>query len=415
MANTLYMVVSILIWLLKPAVALQQSGLESGGRVGNRTQRDVSCRDNLEYPHGNICCLNCPAGTYVKSPCTRAREKGKCEECDYGTHTEHANGLQQCLKCTKCRPDQEIVRLCTSTQDTECQCKLGWFCVPDQACEVCKKCSRCEEDEVEVRNCTATSNRECKKGRLPPSVSGSADAAVIVSVALIAVVIISVISAVCIWRRCRRPTDSQSNLPDGLKNGLDYRDNRSPEERENRENRRVSRPHLIQCRQPVRAKSLASTEDERAELCVSLASSASNSQYSLAGLPSPLFPTSTPRSSPVVPRQPSMREEKFRKLVPVDGSESLRKCFAYFEEMDVDYHKRFFRHLGISDNAIKSNDHVQHEDRIHGLLNIWMEKVGKDASLNDLLMALLALDQRLTAENVMAKATDGGHYVFEEE
>uniref|UniRef100_UPI003AAB0654 hematopoietic death receptor isoform X3 n=1 Tax=Centroberyx gerrardi TaxID=166262 RepID=UPI003AAB0654 len=358
MANTLYMVVSILIWLLKPAVALQQSGLESGGRVGNRTQRDVSCRDNLEYPHGNICCLNCPAGTYVKSPCTRAREKGKCEECDYGTHTEHANGLQQCLKCTKCRPDQEIVRLCTSTQDTECQCKLGWFCVPDQACEVCKKCSRCEEDEVEVRNCTATSNRECKKGRLPPSVSGSADAAVIVSVALIAVVIISVISAVCIWRRCRRPTDSQSNLPDGLKNGLDYRDNRSPEERENRENRRVSRPHLIQCRQP---------------------------------------------------------EEKFRKLVPVDGSESLRKCFAYFEEMDVDYHKRFFRHLGISDNAIKSNDHVQHEDRIHGLLNIWMEKVGKDASLNDLLMALLALDQRLTAENVMAKATDGGHYVFEEE
>ncbi|XP_071374504.1 tumor necrosis factor receptor superfamily member 10B-like isoform X2 [Centroberyx affinis] len=413
MANTLYMVVSILIWLLKPAVALQQPGLESGGRVGNRTRRDVSCRDNLEYPHGNICCLNCPAGTYVKSPCTRPREKGRCEECDYGTHTEHANGLRQCLKCTKCRPDQEIVRLCTSTQDTECQCKSGWFCVPDQACEVCMKCSRCDEDEVEARNCTATSNRECKKGR-SPSVSGPG-AAVIVPVALIAVVIIVVIPAVCIWWRRHRLTDSQRNPPDGLKDELGYGDDRSPEERENRENRRVSRPHLIQCRQPVRAKSGASTEDERAELCVSLASSASNSQCSLAGLPSPLFPTSTPRPSPVVPRQPSMREEKFRKLVPVNGEESLRECFAYFEEMDINYHKRFFRRLGIGDNMIKSNDHLQHEDRIHSLLHVWMEKEGKDASLNDLLNTLLALDQRLTADKISAKATGGGHYVFEEE
>ncbi|XP_071374505.1 tumor necrosis factor receptor superfamily member 10B-like isoform X3 [Centroberyx affinis] len=357
MANTLYMVVSILIWLLKPAVALQQPGLESGGRVGNRTRRDVSCRDNLEYPHGNICCLNCPAGTYVKSPCTRPREKGRCEECDYGTHTEHANGLRQCLKCTKCRPDQEIVRLCTSTQDTECQCKSGWFCVPDQACEVCMKCSRCDEDEVEARNCTATSNRECKKGR-SPSVSGPAGAAVIVPVALIAVVIIVVIPAVCIWWRRHRLTDSQRNPPDGLKDELGYGDDRSPEERENRENRRVSRPHLIQCRQP---------------------------------------------------------EEKFRKLVPVNGEESLRECFAYFEEMDINYHKRFFRRLGIGDNMIKSNDHLQHEDRIHSLLHVWMEKEGKDASLNDLLNTLLALDQRLTADKISAKATGGGHYVFEEE
>lgn len=43
------------------------------------------------------------SGTHVKSACTTAGEKGKCEECDYGTYTEHSNGLKQCFKCTQCR------------------------------------------------------------------------------------------------------------------------------------------------------------------------------------------------------------------------------------------------------------------------------------------------------------------------
>uniref|UniRef100_A0A667XNJ0 Hematopoietic death receptor n=1 Tax=Myripristis murdjan TaxID=586833 RepID=A0A667XNJ0_9TELE len=323
-----------------------QSGLELGGRGGNRTQRDVSCTDNMEYLHINICCLKCPAGTYVKSPCTKAGQSGKCEECDYEMYTEHDNGLHQCLRCTKCRFDQEIVRPCLSTQNTECQCRSGWFCAPDQACEVCKKCSRCEEDEVKVRNCTAVSDTQCKKGR---SGSGFASAS-----------------------------------------GTDCRDSRSSEERQNRENRRVSRSHLIQCRPVMRAKSSASTEDECAELWDSPDSSASNSQYDGNVL-------------------------LLTVIRPINCEESLRNCFEYFEEMDFDYHKRFFRQLGIKDNVIKSKDHLQHEDRIHELLNSWIEKVGKEASLNDLLKVLLTLNQRLTAENIMVNATSNGHYVFEKE
>ena len=95
------------------------------------------------------------------------------------------------------------------------------------------------------------------------------------------------------------------------------------------------------------------------------------------------------------------------------GEESLRKCFEYIEELDVDYHKRFFRHLEINDNVIKSKEHLSYEDRIHELLNIWVEKVGRDASLNDLLKALLALNQKRTAEIVKQKAIDYGHYKYE--
>lgn len=165
-------VVFALVWVLKPTGANLPSALDMGG---NRTRRGISCRDDLEHLIGNICCLNCPAGkphgatcdlanrdwsfvtssnqksitaiwrsnylprvtfsldgsiklpyikrfyalfvcvlgTRVKSACTRAGEKGECEECDYGTYTEHANGLDHCFKCTQCRPGNSAWQLYT--------------------------------------------------------------------------------------------------------------------------------------------------------------------------------------------------------------------------------------------------------------------------------------------------------------
>lgn len=97
------------------------------------------------------------------------------------------------------------------------------------------------------------------------------------------------------------------------------------------------------------------------------------------------------------------------------GEESLRKCFELFEEMDIDYYRRFFRHLGISDNVIKSKDSLSYDDRLHELLNIWVEKEGLEASLNDLLKELLALNQRRTAENIKENAIRNGHYKHKEE
>ncbi|XP_071338037.1 hematopoietic death receptor isoform X2 [Trachinotus anak] len=343
MSSFKFVVFSIFSLILKPTGAFPQSGLDLRGR---RTQRDVLCRANLEYLYGNICCLNCPAGTYVKSPCTGPGELGKCEDCDYGTYTEHASGFNQCFKCTQCRSDQEILRQCSHTQDTECQCKSGRFCAPDQACEVCKKCSRCKKDEEVVRNCTPTTNTECKKIQ---AVSTSPSAStVLVPLVLILAGVISVIVG-CWWKKRCQTSDSQRRLPDERKPAQHYTDNCSTEERKNGER--------------------------------------------------PSFSNWQPE------------EEQFPKLVPVNGEMSLRKCFEYFEEMEVDYHKRFFRHLGISDNVIKSKESLTYEDKIHDLLNIWMEKVGREASLNDLLKTLLDLNQRRTAETVKEKAIHDGHYL----
>ncbi|KAF0033337.1 hypothetical protein F2P81_013403 [Scophthalmus maximus] len=240
-------------FLILPYVPTGASAFHLGG---SRTRRDDNCRYDLEYRHGNLCCVNCPAGTHLKSHCTRSGEKGKCQECDYGTYTEHGNELNQCFKCTQCRP---------------------------------------------------------------------ANAAVIVPLVLILLLaVVIIVGGFFWWKKRRRTTDPEGDLHEGTKAG--------------------------------------------------------------------------------------QTEEPFPKLVPLKGEESLRKCFEYFEEIEFNYQKRFFRHLGINDNVIKSKDPLPYEDRIHELLNIWVEREGRDAALDDLLKALLDLNQRRTAETVKEKAIHNGHY-----
>ncbi|XP_068460475.1 tumor necrosis factor receptor superfamily member 10B-like isoform X2 [Clinocottus analis] len=369
------------------------------------TQPGLGCRGDLEYASGNICCLKCPAGTRMASPCTRAGEEGTCEECDDGTYTEHANDHKYCFKCTQCRPDQEIVRDCTHTQEAECQCKPGKFCAPEQACEVCRKCLRCKEDEEIVRNCTSTTNTECKKRQPTASYNKVANGWVIgtpLVVCLVGVIIFAV------WRH-RRATDSRRSTPDRREAG---KHDLCPTDDGN--GRETQRPRCFNVPwQLVRAKSSAGSSDECKAL-QSLSSSASNSQHSLTGLSSSAFPAPPPRAVPTAPVQPDRREDvTFPKLVAVNGEASLRKCFEYFEEIDFNQHNRFFRHLGIVDNVIKSKDNLPYEDKIHDLLTIWVEKVGREATLNDLLQALLALNQRRTAEAVKEKALTHYHYYVE--
>ncbi|KAM7018073.1 tumor necrosis factor receptor superfamily member 10B-like [Tautogolabrus adspersus] len=377
MTTLLEYVVWMVLFFANHTGGFQTSGIR-------KIRREIYCEDEKEYRNGDMCCLKCPAGYRMISPCNEDRRRGKCEKCDDGTFTEHSNDFKNCFPCTQCRSDQDIVKPCSQTQNTECQCRSGGFCAPDQACEVCKTCSRCDKDEETVKNCTSTTNTECKKTQPSPA-SASA---------------------------------SQRNRPVGHKGGQDDCEGSLTEERRNTDTQRLSYPKLILSGPLVRTQSFV--EDERRGLCESVSSSSSNSQHSLTGLPSSAFPMSPPRASLIVP-QPQRRvrpqlistlASNLASLLPAYylSEESLRKCFEYFEDMNVDYVKRFFRNIGMSDNVIKNKEHLSSEDKIHELLNIWVEKEGKEARLNDLLKALLDLNQRLTAETVKKKAVDNGHY-----
>uniref|UniRef100_A0A665UQU6 Hematopoietic death receptor n=1 Tax=Echeneis naucrates TaxID=173247 RepID=A0A665UQU6_ECHNA len=386
------LVILILTVFISLLGAFPQSALYLSRR---RMQQDIYCSAD-QYQHDNMCCLNCRAGTHVKSHCTSSGEMGRCEECDHGLYMEHASGLDQCFKCTQCHLDQEVVRPCNSTQDTVCQCKQGRFCVPDQACEVCKKCSRCDKDEEIVRNCTSTSNTECKKIQ-PPSTSERE----IEDWVEIAWVIRVWTCFFFFWMMGVTAASLRC-----------YTDNCPAEERRNGDTLRASLSNW----QLVRDKSLAGVEDERKMLCESLKPSASNSQHRLTSLPSSVFPALPLAVTSVLPRQPNRRVRASGHLhhwnfSSFSGEASLRKCFEYLEEIEVDCHKRFFRHLGISDNVIKSKENLPYEDKIHDLLNIWVEKEGREASLNELLKVLLNLNQRRTAETVREKAIHNGHYI----
>ncbi|XP_060893325.1 hematopoietic death receptor isoform X2 [Labrus mixtus] len=346
--RTLLKYMVFLVLFLPVVFGSQTSGLDMGIR---KVRREIYCADEEEYRNGDMCCLNCPAGYRMISPCTENEKKGRCEKCDDGRFTEHSNGLKQCFKCTQCRPDQDILKTCSHTQNTECQCRSGGFCAPDQACEVCKKCSRCDKDEETVKNCTSTTNTVCKPKTKPSPASVSEKAIWIVPLLLFA----SGLIVVCVlWLRRRRATESQRNQSVGLKDGQHDSEESLTEER------RTTVTHI------------------------------------------PSY------SNPILSRQ--LEEEEFPKLFPVNGEESLRNCFEYFEEMDVTYLKRFFRKLGMSDNVINSKEHLLFQDKIHDLLNIWMEKEGRDGSLNNLLKALLDLNQRRTAETIKEKAVHNGHY-----
>ncbi|XP_030594269.1 tumor necrosis factor receptor superfamily member 6-like isoform X2 [Archocentrus centrarchus] len=333
-----YVICSVSVLLLKPTAAYPRSGLELGG---SRARRHTTCRED-QYQHGGLCCLKCEAGKYVKSPCTKPETKGQCEECDYNTYIEHENNLNRCFTCKQCRSDQEIVRPCTHTQDTTCQCKSGRFCHIDQACEVCKKCSRCAEDEVIVRNCTSTTNTECKK------IQNKSDSAPVIAVVVVSFIVL--LAGIIVVFVCKKklPTDCLRNRPDRIKVEED----------------------------------IQTAEDEETQRSIT--------------------------TNLILPQH--LEDEPLAKLVPVNDDESLKRCFDLFEELDVDYHKRFFRQLEISDNIIKSKESLPYEDRIHELLNFWVEKEGKGASLNALLQALIVLNQRRTAEIIHQKALDSGHY-----
>lgn len=107
-------------------------------------------------------------------------------------------------------------------------------------------------------------------------------------------------------------------------------------------------------------------------------------------------------------------DEPHFNVAPVNGEASLRSCFESFEELlDVNYQNRFFRNLGLTDNQIKSKVGLSYDDRVHDLLNLWLEKRGRKASLGDLLKALMDLNQRRTAEMVVERAVEAGHYVYE--
>uniref|UniRef100_G1Q8P3 TNFR-Cys domain-containing protein n=1 Tax=Myotis lucifugus TaxID=59463 RepID=G1Q8P3_MYOLU len=134
------------------------SNLSSEPSAANRS-RGSRCEPG-EYRSARRCCQLCPAGHYVRKPCSSPHTRSECKACYPGNYTGHANSLRSCLLCTTCREDQEEVSNCTSTQDRKCQCKTGeFYCDSEHCLEGCHPCTSCPG--ATLHTCNATRDTEC--------------------------------------------------------------------------------------------------------------------------------------------------------------------------------------------------------------------------------------------------------------
>ncbi|KAI1900771.1 hypothetical protein AGOR_G00053310 [Albula goreensis] len=422
MHSKMNVTVSVLLFILAFSLVAAVKSSTGIDRDRPRLTREITCTENLEYLNNNFCCKNCPAGTFVKTACEKAGERGRCETCDYGWYTEHENGLTQCLKCTQCRKDQEVTEVCTTTKDTVCQCKQGTFCVPDQACEVCKNCAKCKADEETVKNCNTTSNTVCRKKQLAPSSisGGKLPGATIAVIVICCFVLIGILLiGLFIWKK-QRPNKERaihSDPSEELKLNMDEDGGRTVEEQQNSRNAVLDGPQpSLEGFLLVGAKP-SPVEDEDRGLGDSLPNTTNSSQTSLTVQPAtgPLS-NSSPHPSPETQRQPVARGDVCRRLIPVNGLDSWKNAFDIIEKyLNIRYCSRFFRHIGLEDNTINDPHISNSEDRVYRLLNSWMEKKGLAADLNDLIEALLKLDQKWSAENIIQDVTRDGYFKYEDE
>ncbi|ERE87964.1 tumor necrosis factor receptor superfamily member 10B-like protein [Cricetulus griseus] len=98
---------------------------------------------------------NCTRGYYLPV------ENSDCMPCKNGIdYTNSSNNLDSCIPCSVCKEDKDEKTKCTTTKNTECQCKPGTF-EDENSPEFCKKCSECTNKEVEETPCTPKTNRKC--------------------------------------------------------------------------------------------------------------------------------------------------------------------------------------------------------------------------------------------------------------
>ncbi|TNN39118.1 Tumor necrosis factor receptor superfamily member 10B [Liparis tanakae] len=319
---------------------------------------------------------------------------------DHVSQTHSPPGTSSSLLVPPLSSDEIQTASCTTTTDTSCQCRPGTFCVPDQACEVCKRCAKCKSGEEEVKRCTPFSNTVCRKRDLSPTETTAAlptptptsppDIVSPICISL-TIIILAFLAGLALWwwfvfkrRSCEIPCSrSQCESSEIVKIPIDESGD-TAEERQNNQNaglegeesRPESRPLL---QETGLTKASPPLEDEDRGLGDSLPNTTSSSQTSLLNM---------------------------------DRSErSLKKSFDLFDEfLDVRIHNKFFRLIGVSDNHIRIAENGAPSDKVYELLKNWMQRQGLKADINDLLEALLSMDQRRSAESIASAALQRGYY-----
>ncbi|EAW71544.1 hCG2005428, isoform CRA_f [Homo sapiens] len=111
------------------AAALLLVLLGARAQGGTRSPR-CDCAGDFHKKIGLFCCRGCPAGHYLKAPCTEPCGNSTCLVCPQDTFLAWENHHNsECARCQACDEQASQVALenCSAVADTRCGCKPGWF------------------------------------------------------------------------------------------------------------------------------------------------------------------------------------------------------------------------------------------------------------------------------------------------
>ncbi|XP_067396732.1 tumor necrosis factor receptor superfamily member 10B-like isoform X4 [Emydura macquarii macquarii] len=354
--------------------------VESSAISGSRGEPSRHNCDDGEYLHQDYCCKYCRAGTYVAKHCKVPHTEGICSRCTDGKdYTAHANGLDECIRCKLCKDDQITVSICTSTSDTECQCKPGYFC-PTQGCEMCYRCKpKCPEGKEIVRKCNATENKDAEKDM------ESEDSTEIFFV----------------------PEMENANASTPI---LEIQNS-------------VQSPPVLAVNSPNSALRNESPEDTRITFCERSSlllndenNSCEESYHRTARYSAPVKPPDKPNfvfqteqsnmSNGRMSVSQMVRDSEARPHIVVKdlSQEALSESFYYFIKEVPPRNWNMFMRTHLTDNEIDKTtlDHPKDtEERYYQMLIIWRNKFGNEASIIKLLDSLWNIGLRRSHENLV--------------
>ncbi|XP_031298070.1 tumor necrosis factor receptor superfamily member 10A isoform X2 [Camelus dromedarius] len=329
----------------------------------------------------------CPPGYHVSA------DGNSCTPCANGVEfTTHWNVLPSCLPCTTCKSGEEESTPCTTTKDTQCQCRAGTFHGEDSP-EFCQKCSTgCPDGMIVAKRCTPWSDLQCVDQKL-----GNSQLVPGIETAFALLVLVLVLMAAYCFRKF---------IPQGC--GVDpkcmekvffWRSHppRGPEPLDNaRNNMLINRESLST------VVSEQETEDqEQANLTCVMVQSPGEAERLLEAAGA---------------KESQMRR---RMLVPandVDSIEGLRMFFDYFATVvPYDSWDALMRQMGLTQNEIlmARGKAWAPRDALYQMLEAWLSSKGREASINTLLDALETLGQRCAKEKIQNCLVGSGKFVYE--
>ncbi|PKU35048.1 hypothetical protein llap_14646 [Limosa lapponica baueri] len=109
-----------------------------------------------------LCCAQCPAGTFLRNPCSSQGNDTDCSPCPAGTFHAQPNTFTECQACYECdrHAFQSVLSNCSATSNVACGCEPGRFrhcldggcsefsCLPCQSCPgrlVQRPCSEAQD------------------------------------------------------------------------------------------------------------------------------------------------------------------------------------------------------------------------------------------------------------------------------